>query len=405
MSKNVPEVRFEGFSGGWRPINLSELMDFSNGINAPKESYGKGRKMISVMDILDKSYLKYENIKNSVEVSPSIEEKNKVEYGDLIFVRSSEVAEEVGWSKAYLEKEYALYSGFSIRGKKKGSFNPSFVELSLNYINRKQIERKSGGSTRFNISQTILNTIEILKASNEEQQKIGTFFKELDDMITLQQQLIEQQQQYKKAMLQKMFPQKGERVPKIRFDGFSGDWAEKKLEYFIQDYTEKTTILNQYPVLTSSQKYGIILQEEYFADRQVTTNNNIGYFVLPRGYFTFRSRSDNGVFKFNRNDLIDRGIISYFYPVFSIVNGDSNFFLMLLNSTIKRQVSLEAEGTGQRVLSLKKFKNIKVLIPPLGEQQKIGLFFKELDDTIALHQKKCEDYQQLKKGLLQRMFV
>ncbi|WP_242271292.1 restriction endonuclease subunit S [Bacillus cereus group sp. BfR-BA-01310] len=192
--------------------------------------------------------------------------------------------------------------------------------------------------------------------------------------------------------------------PQIRFAGFTDAWEQRKLGEFIQDYVEKTIVQNQYPVLTSSQKRGIVYQEEYFADRQVTTQNNIGYFVLPRGYFTFRSRSDNGIFKFNRNDLIDKGIISYFYPVFRISNGNSDFFLNMLNSTIKKQVALEAEGTGQRVLSLKKFKNINVVIPEIQEQTQIGNFFKQLVDTITLHQRKLELLKDTKKSLLQKMF-
>lgn len=197
---------------------------------------------------------------------------------------------------------------------------------------------------------------------------------------------------------------KNKHIPEIRFPGFTGEWEQRKIGEFVQDYVEKTTIENQYPVLTSSQKHGIMRQEDYFADRQVTTQNNIGYFVLPRGYFTFRSRSDNGVFKFNRNDIIDKGIISYFYPVFRISNGNSDFFFNMLNSTIKNEVALEAEGTGQRVLSLKKFKNINVIIPEIQEQDRIGIFLKQLDDTIALHNQEITTLKQIKRGFLKKMF-
>lgn len=164
-------------------------------------------------------------------------------------------------------------------------------------------------------------------------------------------------------------------------------WEQRKLVNYVVDYIEKTTVQNQYPVLTSSQQRGILLQEEYFASRQVTTNDNVGYFVLPRGYFTFRSRSDNDVFVFNRNDIIDKGIISYFYPVFTLKNADSDFFLNRINNGIQRQISIQAEGTGQHVLSLKKFKNIVTMFPLEAEQQKIGSFFKQLDNTITLHQR------------------
>ncbi|MRB36997.1 restriction endonuclease subunit S [Bacillus thuringiensis] len=377
-------------------------MDFSNGINAPKESYGKGRKMISVMDILDESYLKYENIRSSVEVSPSIEEKNKVEYGDLIFVRSSEVSEEVGWSKAYLEKEYALYSGFSIRGKKKGSFNSSFVELSLNYTNRKQIERKAGGSTRFNISQTILNTIEILKASYEEQQKIGNFFKQLDVMIALQQQLVKQQQQYKKAMLQKMFPQKGERVPKVRFAGLIEDWKKGQLENFLVEYIEKTTIENEYTLLSSTNN-GI---EE--RNGRVSGLSNIGYKIIRKGNMVL-SPQNLWLGNINYNSEYEIGIVSPSYKTFNIVQSDNYFISTYLRLPIMlkkyAQSSLQGASIVRRNLDIDLFNQITIFIPSQKEQQKIGAFFKQLDDTIALHEKKLEDYRQLKKTLLQRMFV
>ncbi|MCT78246.1 restriction endonuclease subunit S [Listeria monocytogenes] len=181
-------------------------------------------------------------------------------------------------------------------------------------------------------------------------------------------------------------------------------WEQRKLGDLVVDYVEKTSVQNQFPILTSSQQKGIVLQEDYFANRQVTTENNIGYFVLPRGYFTFRSRSDNDVFVFNRNDIIDRGIISYFYPVFTLKSADSDFFLRRINNGIQRQLSIQAEGTGQHVLSLKKFKNIVAMFPSEGEQKKIGSFFKQLDDTIALHQRKLDTLKQMKKGLLQQMF-
>ncbi|EAD9205136.1 restriction endonuclease subunit S [Listeria monocytogenes] len=181
-------------------------------------------------------------------------------------------------------------------------------------------------------------------------------------------------------------------------------WEQRKLGDLVVDYVEKTSVQNQFPMLTSSQQKGIVLQEDYFANRQVTTENNIGYFVLPRGYFTFRSRSDNDVFVFNRNDIIDRRIISYFYPVFTLKSADSDFFLRRINNGIQRQLSIQAEGTGQHVLSLKKFKNIVAMFPSEGEQKKIGSFFKQLDDTIALHQRKLDTLKQMKKGLLQQMF-
>lgn len=168
-------------------------------------------------------------------------------------------------------------------------------------------------------------------------------------------------------------------------------WEQRKLGDCIEDYIERTTVEDQYPVLTSSQQRGIVFQEDYFAGRQTITHANIGYFVLPRGYYTYRSRSDNNAFVINRNDLIDKGIISYFYPVFRTKNSDTDFMLRRLNHGLQRQFNIASEGTGQHVLSLKKFKNMIILIPVLFEQRKIGQFFDRLDNIITLHQRKYSD--------------
>ena len=194
-------------------------------------------------------------------------------------------------------------------------------------------------------------------------------------------------------------------TPAIRFKGFSDAWEQRKVGDLIEDYIEKTIVQNQYPVLTSSQQQGIVLQEEYFADRQVTTNDNIGYYVLPRGYFTYRSRSDTDMFVFNRNNIINKGIISYYYPVFLPKNCDSSFLLRRLNHGIRKQLSMAAEGTGQKVLAHNKFKNMVVDVPSTAEQCRIGIFFEMLDNLITLHQRKLEKLQNIKKSMLEKMFV
>ena len=191
---------------------------------------------------------------------------------------------------------------------------------------------------------------------------------------------------------------------KFPFFIYSISWEQRKVSDVIEDYIEKTTVQNQYPVLTSSQQQGIVFQEDYFADRQVTTNDNIGYYVLPFGYFTYRSRNDTDVFVFNRNTLINKGIISYYYPVFKPKGTDSNFLLRRLNHGMKNQLAMTAEGTGQHVLSHSKFKNMEFLIPTVPEQEQIGAVFEEFDNFITLHQRKYDKLLSIKKSMLEKMF-
>jgi len=255
------------------------------------------------------------------------------------------------------------------------------------------------------INRTEFSEIKTFLPSFDEQKRISQYFEKLDTLITLHQRKYEKLVNIKKSMLDKMFPPNGASVPEIRFKGFTDPWEQRKVGTLIEDYTEKTVTQNQYPVLTSSQQQGIVLQEDYFADRQVTTDNNVGYYVLPKGYFTYRSRSDTDVFVFNRNNIVDKGIISYYYPVFAPKSCDSNFLLRRLNHGIKKQLSMAAEGTGQKVLAHAKFKNMAVDVPSQSEQEKIGTILEELDTLITLHQRKLEKLQNIKKSCLEKMFV
>ncbi len=194
--------------------------------------------------------------------------------------------------------------------------------------------------------------------------------------------------------------------PPLRFTRENGEvypnWEERPLSEYLVEYTEKTLIKNQYPVLTSSRA-GLVLQTEHF-NGQVTTEDNIGYHVIPYGYFTYRSRSDDGRFVFNRNTLIDKGIVSYFYPVFYVNGADPYFVWIYLNNFLSRQIVREIVGTSQLVLSFNKLKNLTIKIPSLPEQEKISSFFSLLDQKIEKQQEKIEQLELFKKGMLQKIF-
>ena len=183
------------------------------------------------------------------------------------------------------------------------------------------------------------------------------------------------------------------------------EWKETTVDKCVIEYVEKTTVENQYPVLTSARS-GLMLQSEYYSNNQVTTNDNVGYNVLPRGYVTYRSRSDDGRFRFNENQIIDRGIISYFYPVFSFkTNVSHNFMLCLLNHTIYRQSYSFVEGTAQQVLSFKKLGSLKYCLPSLHEQQEIAEILSAQDKLIALKEKLIEKKKLQKKALMQQLLT
>lgn len=191
---------------------------------------------------------------------------------------------------------------------------------------------------------------------------------------------------------------------KTKTDIVPADWKESPIGKYIREYTEKTTIPNQYPVLTSART-GLMLQTDYYSNRQVTTEDNVGYNVLPYGYITFRSRSDDGRFRFNKNRIIERGVISYFYPVFSFSEEVCHeYMLYLLNFSIYRRMYPYAEGTAQQVLSLKKLGQLKYSLPLVAEQKKIAKILATQDKAIELQARKIEELKRFKKGCLEKMF-
>ncbi|WP_273716200.1 restriction endonuclease subunit S [Leuconostoc mesenteroides] len=404
MSKKTPQIRFKGFTDDWEERKFSNLAEVRRGLTyKPSDVQKYGIRVLRSSNIAEDTFL----IKSDdVFVNKEAVKIDKVKNGDILITSANGSSRLVG-KHALIEgiENDTVHGGFMLVARAE---KPEFVNAIMSsswYSKFINIFVSGGNGAIGNLSKSDLEDQKVYVPSEIEQTKIGLFFKGLDDTIALHQRKLDLLKEQKKGFLQKMFPKNGAKIPELRFEGFSDDWEERKLGDFVIDYVEKTTTQNQFPVLTSSQQQGIVLQETYFANRQVTTDNNIGYYVLPRGYFTFRNRSDNDVFIFNRNDLIDKGIISYFYPVFTLKNSDSDFFLKRINNGIKRQVSIQAEGTGQHVLSMKKFKNIISMFPSLEEQEKIGSFFKQLDKTIALHQRKLDLLKEQKKGFLQKMFV
>ena len=406
-NEKKPALRFKGFTDPWEQRKLGDAFERVVRKNTNNES--RLPLTISAQDGLVDQITYFNNRVASRDVSNYYLVYN----GEFAYNKSTSDGYPFGAVKRldWYEKGVlsTLYIVFALKHPEKDDSDFMTVFYDTDRWHRGVAERAAEGARNhglLNISADDFFDIDTTMPEDKaEQEKIGRLLKKLDTLITLHQRKYEKLVNIKKSMLDKMFPKNGASVPEIRFKGFTDPWEQRKVGTLIEDYTEKTVTQNQYPVLTSSQQQGIVLQEDYFADRQVTTDNNVGYYVLPKGYFTYRSRSDTDVFVFNRNNIVDKGIISYYYPVFAPKSCDSNFLLRRLNHGIKKQLSMAAEGTGQKVLAHAKFKNMVVDVPSQSEQEKIGTILEELDTLITLHQRKLEKLQNIKKSCLEKMFV
>ncbi|EAC3883709.1 restriction endonuclease subunit S [Listeria monocytogenes] len=228
----------------------------------------------------------------------------------------------------------------------------------------------------------------------EEQQKIGSFFKQLDNTIALHQRKLDLLKETKKGFLQKMFPKNGAKVPEIRFPGFTEDWEERRLQEVVDRYDNlRIPITASKRVAGNTPYYGANGIQGY-----VEGYTHDGEFILV---------AEDGA-----NDLknypvqyVDGKVWvnNHAHVIQAKENLADNMFLMNAIRSINIEPFLV--GGGRAKLNADVLMKLEVIIPLKSEQQKIGAFFKQLDDTIALHQRKLDLLKETKKGFLQKMFV
>jgi type I restriction enzyme S subunit len=251
--------------------------------------------------------------------------------------------------------------------------------------------------------------------SLEEQRKIGKLFDTLDHLITLHQRKYDKLQVLKKAMLEKMFPKNSSGVPEIRFKGFTDAWEQRKLGEVVERITRKNENLESTLPLTISAQYGLINQNEFF-DKRIASKDVSGYFLVRNGEFAYNksTSSDAPWGAIKRLDRYESGVLSTLYIVFKISDErktSSDYIVTYYNTDLwhKGIQAIAAEGARNHgllnVAPADFFETSLTMPKDYAEQQKIGSFFQQLDNLITLHQRELEKLQNIKKSMLEKMFV
>ena len=270
----------------------------------------------------------------------------------------------------------------------------------------------SGQSAQPGLAVGVLKEVETTVPSKVEQQAIGSFFSRLDDLITLHQRKYDKLVILKKSMLEKMFPKDGESVPEIRFAGFTDPWEQRKLGDYVVVSTAKNADgrFNKEDVLSVSGEYGIVNQIA-FQGRSFAGSSVLNYGIVNTGDIVYTKSPLNsnpyGIIKVNKGIP---GIVSTLYAVYRPQdNVHTNFIQVyfeqhermnnymhpLVNKGAKNDMKVTAENALKGV----------VTFPSREEQVIISEFFDRLDSLITLHQRKLELLQNIKKSLLDKMFV
>ncbi|MCD5100147.1 restriction endonuclease subunit S [Enterococcus faecium] len=401
MSNDIqPEIRFPGFTEDWEERRLKQLGEIQTGNTPPTndtENYNKnGIMWVTPTDI------------NNLVISDTA--KKLSEIGRLkarIAMKGSILVTCI----ASIGKNTLALSdvGFNqqINALTPNKEFDSYFLLSQSGKWSEKMKILAGRGTMQIVNKTDFSNITTYVPKYREQVKIGHFFKQLDDTIMLQQRKLDLLKETKKGFLQKMFPENGAKVPEIRFPGFTEDWEQRKFKEFSKKTGKKNTKDLDFPAYSVSNKAGLISQTEQFDGSRLDDLEKTNYkFVEPNEFAYNPARVNVGSIAFNNLGMTV--IVSSLYVVVKMSEDlDNEFILQFIKSpTFIKEVKRNTEGSVREYLFYENFANIKFpFTRNKEEQQKIGAFFKQLDDTIALHQRKLDLLKETKKGFLQKMFV
>lgn len=350
----------------WEQRKLGDISSLITKGSTPKDKSGTGKvNFIKVENINDFSGDIVSMSKISLEEHQGYLKRSQLQEGDILFSIAGTLGRVTSVNKAILPAN--TNQALSIIRLKEGNLEYVKTCLKGNVV-ADFIRRNPTIGAQPNLSLEQVSNLEIEIPSEAEQEKIGLYFSNLDNLITLHQ-----------------------RKPYFWNKFIVIDWEQRKLGDNIVEYTEKTTENNQYPVLTSSRK-GIFFQTDYYDGNQIASADNTGYNIVPYGYFTYRHMSDDEIFHFNINDIAENGIVSTLYPVFTTdENLDSRYLQYQLNygREFSRYAILQKQGGSRTYMYLNKLRNLYLTVPTaIEEQKKISEYFTNLDHLITLHHHK-----------------
>lgn len=410
MNKNKirqPKIRFKEFSGenadSWEQRKLGELSSsFEYGLNAAAKEYDGENKYIRITDIDDESReFKQEDI-TSPDTDLSSAENYKLSEGDILFARTGA---SVGKSYIYKASDgLVYYAGFLIRARIKPEYNSEFVfqnTLTGNYEKFIKVTSMRSGQPGVNAQE--YSQYQIMMPSKPEQDKISDCLRNLDNLITLHQRKLDGLKKLKKTMLSKMFPKHGQNTPELRFQGFTDSWEQRKLSE-VAEFNPKSELPEEFEYVDLES----VVETEMIAHRTElkTAAPSRAQRLAKTGdvfYQTVRPyQRNNYLFEMADNNYVFSTGYAQMRPYI-----DSNYLMSFIQTDKFVKVVLDnCTGTSYPAINSNDLSNLEINIPKESiEQKKIGMYFKNLDSLITLHQRKIDDYKKLKKTMLSKMFI
>ena len=382
----IPALRFKGFTDAWEERKLGEIFNYEQPTKYIVKSTEYDDNFNTPVLTAGKSFLlgytdEISGIKNATVENPVV------------------IFDDFTTDSHYVDFPFKIKSS----AMKLLSLNDNSDNFYFMFNTLKNIKYVPQSHERHWISK--FSSFVIYKPSQEEQQKIGSFFKQLDDTIALHQRKCDQTKELKKTMLQKMFPKKGERIPEIRFPEFTDEWEERLFGDLLNETRVKTTVEDE-DTLLSCAIDGMYLNSELFS--HFRGSSNIGYLKVKKNDLILSAQNLH-LGNCNVNLRFEHGMVSPAYKVYELVDCAPLF----MQAWVKRdstkifflRTSTEGASVCRKNILWDELYKQPLAVPILAEQQRIGAYFQTLDQDIAQIEKKLADLKELKKTLLRQLFV
>ena len=396
-----PRIRFKGYTEAWERRKLGEIAGNVIGGGTPKTSvaeYWDGSiPWIQSSNVQENEMFEFEIPKSITQIGL---DKSAAK---LIPKNSIAVVTHVGVGKlVFVPFSYATSQDFTSLAELKTDAKFTCYSLYQRIQNDLHIVQ---GSAIKGITKEDLLTKEIMVPEIEEQKKIGEYFRRLDRLITLHQRKCDETKTLKKYMLQNMFPQNGSNVPKIRFDGFTEAWEQRKLGEVTESYSGGTPSVGNkayyggtIPFIRSAEINSYVT--ELFLTEQGLNNSSAKMVSEGDILYALYGATSGEVGRARLKGAINQAILA----ILPHDGYDAEFLMQWLRKSKQSIIDVYLQG-GQGNLSGAIVKELNVMFPSYCEQKKIGHYFSTFDHLITLHQRKCDELLKIKKFMLQNMFV
>ena len=403
--KKVPEIRFKGFTDDWEQRKVSEITAFHKQGYYTTEEYGDDKKyyLLRGTDLTENRLALNDTPK--INATERDYQAFKIQVGDFLIVRSGTV----GTYGIVYDDIPAIFGSYLIdfrfdHSKATNEFFGYFYQSDLFKEQLRQIIQQSANT---NINAENIKSTWIKLPSIEEQNKIGTFLGALDNLITLHQRKHKKLLSVKKSMLEKMFPQNGAKVPEIRFEGFTDDWEQRKLSELVARYEDPVSTPHDGYTRLGIRSHAKGTFHEYVKPGHELETAQMHRVAADKLIFNITFAWEHAVAITDKND--EGKLVSHRFPQFTLSESLRPEFLkyVILDEQFHHHLYLASPGGAgrNRVLKIDEALDYPIRFPSIDEQKLIGNFLNSLTDLITLHQRELDKLVNIKKSMLEKMFV